>query len=98
PSPAKENTIMHSRFTNGRQAATDFDPTRAFDWTRHNSNGPAVAGRRGGAGQAMDAAASSGYTFLQSALELIEPKLVEPLQAVTHERDLPIKLGGGFPE
>lgn len=72
---------------------------RRFDWTEHHSRS-VVPFNRGGIrqGRGFDAAGSSGMAFLQSALELIEPKLVEPLQATTHARDLPIKLGGGFPE
>lgn len=57
-----------------------------------------VAFARDSRGRAFDSAPSSGLAFLQSALELIEPKLVEPLQAVTHQRDIPIKIGGGFPQ
>lgn len=90
---------MHSRLTTGRAAMAEMDLIQGFDWTRHNQNSPSMGrGGRGGNGKAFDAAGSSGMAFLQSALELIEPKLVEPLQAVTHTRDLPIKLGGGFPE
>lgn len=73
-----------------------------FDWHRHHSAShmmrPGSMGRAFDSARGTDSAASSSYAFLQSALELIEPKLVEPLQAVTHQRDLPIKLGGGFPE
>ena len=47
---------------------------------------------------AMDAASSSGMAFLSSQLELMDPKLVEPLAAVTHPRDMIIKSGGGYPE
>jgi hypothetical protein len=74
---------------------------KTFDWSRHNQNSPVsgMNGRMGRArGQAFDAAGSSGFAFLQSALELIEPQLVDPLQQSTHARDLPIKLGGGFPQ
>jgi hypothetical protein len=85
---------MYTRFLTGNGSGTH-DVTKAFDWSRHNQNRPAVPQTRG---RAFDATGSSGYAFLQSALELIEPKLVEPMQAVTHQRDLPIKLGGGFPE
>src|ERR1017187_3726797 len=89
---------MYSRMlTHGREAAQAFDAVKdgkAFDWSRHNQNAPASRTR----GIAFDAAGSSGFAFLQSALELIEPKLVEPLQGVFHARDFPIKLGGGFPE
>jgi hypothetical protein len=90
------------RHQTGRAADSDrvaaIDLTRAFDWSRHNNNSPVRGGNSGANGRAFDAAGSSGFAFLQSELELIEPKLVEPLQAVTHERDLPIKFGGGFPE
>jgi hypothetical protein len=89
---------MFNRLTHGRDAVQAFDAIKngtAFDWSRHNQNAPSVQRTQG---RAFDAAGSSGYAFLQSALELIDPKLVEPLQSVTHARDLPIKLGGGFPE
>ena len=71
------------------------DLSKSFDWGRHHG-----MTRQHLRGMGMDAAGvgNSGMTFLQSALELIEPKLVEPLQSITHERDLPIKVGGGFPE
>jgi len=49
-------------------------------------------------GVAFDAAGASGYAFLQSQLELIDTDLVKPLQAVTHPRDITVKVGGGFPE
>lgn len=49
-------------------------------------------------GQAFDAAGASGFAFLQSQLELIDPNLVQPLQATTHARDITVKNGGGFPE
>lgn len=48
--------------------------------------------------QAFDAAGSSGRAWLQSQLELLNPNPVEPLMAETHARDIPIKVGGGFPE
>jgi hypothetical protein len=51
-----------------------------------------------GRGRAFDAAGASGLAFLQSQLELIDPDIVEPLQAVTHARDIPVKVGGGFPQ
>ena len=90
---------MYSRMlSHGREAVQTFDAIKngqAFDWSRHNQNAPAVNRTQG---RAFDAAGSSGFAFLQSALELIEPKLVEPLQATTHARDLPVKIGGGFPE
>lgn len=49
-------------------------------------------------GTAFDAASGGGLAFLASMLELPEVKLVEPLAAVTHARDIPIKTGGGFVE
>lgn len=48
--------------------------------------------------QAFDAQGASGFAFLQSQLELIDVDLVRPLQAVTHQRDIAIEVGGGFPE
>lgn len=48
--------------------------------------------------RAFDAAGASGFAFLQSNLELIDTDLTRPLQAVTHKRDMPIEVGGGFPE
>lgn len=53
---------------------------------------------RGGRAQAFDAAGASGFAFLQSQLELIDTDLVEPLQAVTHPRDITVETGGGFPQ
>lgn len=53
---------------------------------------------RGGGAAAFDAAGGSGQAWLQSQLELINPNPVEPLQAVTHARDMPIKRGGGWPD
>jgi hypothetical protein len=47
---------------------------------------------------AFDAASSAGLAFLASELELPNVRLVEPLAAVTHARDMIIKTGGGFPE
>ena len=77
---------------------------KTFDWSlHHNYSRMAAPGRgfdggRRGSGRGFDAAGSSGLAFLQSSLELINPKLVEPLQAVTHPRDMPIEFGGGFPD
>ena len=52
----------------------------------------------GGRTQAFDAAGASGFAFLQGQLELIDTDLVEPLQAVTHPRDITVETGGGFPQ
>jgi hypothetical protein len=75
-----------------------FRQLRGFDWNGHlaRSNGHRTTDR--GRGQAFDAAGSSGFGFLQSQLELIDPNIVEPLQETTHARDIVIKNGGGFPE
>jgi len=48
--------------------------------------------------QAFDAAGASGLAFLNAQLELIDTDLVEPLQAVTHPRDITVETGGGFPQ
>lgn len=48
------------------------------------------------AGQAFDAAGSSGLAFLTSALALIDPVVTRPLSAQTYERDIDIRYGGGF--
>ena len=48
--------------------------------------------------RAFDAAGASGFAFLQSMLEKVDTKLVEPLQAVTHARDIKVEIGGGWPE
>lgn len=80
--------------------AAAVDALKRFDlscWKQHSQLGYFDMAR-GQGGRTTDAAGSSGLAFLQSALELIEPKLVEPLQATTHVRDVPIKVGGGFPE
>jgi hypothetical protein len=47
---------------------------------------------------AFDAASGGGMAFLASQLELPEVELVEPLASVTHDRDIPIKTGGGYVE
>jgi hypothetical protein len=47
-------------------------------------------------GTGFDAATGGGLAFLASQLELPDVKLVEPLAAVTHARDIPIKTGGGY--
>lgn len=49
-------------------------------------------------GRAFDAAGASGLAFLNSQLELIDTDMVQPLQAVTHARDITVEVGGGFPE
>jgi hypothetical protein len=51
-----------------------------------------------GRARAFDAAGASGLAFLSSQLELIDTDLVEPLQAVTHPRDITVETGGGFPQ
>jgi hypothetical protein len=51
-----------------------------------------------GRARAFDAAGASGLAFLNSQLELIDTDLVEPLQAVTHPRDITVETGGGFPQ
>ena len=51
-----------------------------------------------GRAPAFDAAGASSFAFLQSQLELLDTDLVRPLQAVTHKRDIPVEVGGGFPE
>ena len=40
----------------------------------------------------------SGMIFLEGELEKIDPKLHEPLTAVTWARDIPVRTGGGFVE
>lgn len=37
-------------------------------------------------------------TFLTAALELIDPDVVRPLEETTHQRDLDVILGGGYPQ
>jgi hypothetical protein len=46
----------------------------------------------------FDAASGSGMAFLASQLEYPNVNLVMPLAATTHQRDIPIKTGGGFVE
>src|ERR1035438_736293 len=50
------------------------------------------------AAQGTDAAASSAMTFLTAALELIDPDVVRPLEETTHQRDIDVEFGGGFPQ
>ena len=47
---------------------------------------------------AFDAAGAAGFAFVTGQLELIDTDLVEPLQAVTHPRDITVETGGGFPQ
>jgi hypothetical protein len=95
---------MHrnSMLTTGRDATVTFEMVKdgkAFSWAKHNdASGLTVARVPRSRGMAFDAAGSSGWAFLQSSLELINPKLVDPLQQAWHERDMPVKLGGGYPE
>jgi len=55
-------------------------------------------GYSSGRAQAFDATGASGLAFLNSQLELIDTDLVEPLQAVTHPRDITVETGGGWPQ
>ena len=48
--------------------------------------------------QGTDAASSSAMTFLTAALELIDPDVVKPLQETTHQRDIEVEFGGGYPQ
>ena len=48
--------------------------------------------------QGTDAASSSAMTFLTAALELIDPEIVRPLEETTHQRDLNVDFGGGYPQ
>ena len=45
---------------------------------------------------AMDAATAGGFAFLQGELEKRDPKVREPLTSVSWERDVPVKVGGGW--
>lgn len=47
---------------------------------------------------AFDSVAGSGLAFLNAELQIPHTKLVEPLEAHTHARDIVIEFGGGFPE
>ena len=47
---------------------------------------------------AFDAAGASGMAFLSAQLELASTDLVEPLESVTHPRDITVEFGGGYPE
>lgn len=56
---------------------------------------------RGGAGRIIkvkDASSASGLAFLKGELEKVDPKLRQPLTAVTWSRDVPVKTGGGWVE
>lgn len=51
----------------------------------------------GGPSMAMDSASiSSGMAFLEGELEKRDPRLLEPLQSVTWQRDIVAKTGGGW--
>jgi len=41
---------------------------------------------------------SDSYAFLQKQLELLDPKIMEPLAGVDWPRDMPVRTGGGFVE
>ena len=47
---------------------------------------------------AFDAVAAGGLAFVNAELSIPHTKLVEPLEAHTHARDIVIKTGGGVPE
>jgi len=47
---------------------------------------------------AFDAAGSSGLAFLNSMLGKVSTEITKPLAAVTHDRDVYIETGGGFPD
>jgi hypothetical protein len=46
----------------------------------------------------MDAGPGSPMAFLGAQLELIRPKLIEPLSSMTYDRDINVTFGGGFVE
>ncbi len=48
--------------------------------------------------RAFDAAGAAGFAFLQSQLEKLDTSLVEPLQSVTHPKNIKVNTGGGWPE
>ena len=41
---------------------------------------------------------SDAYAFLNKQLELLDPKIMEPLSGTDWPRDMPVKTGGGFVE
>ena len=41
---------------------------------------------------------SDSYAFLQKQLELLDPKIMEPLSGTDWPRDMPVRIGGGFVE
>jgi hypothetical protein len=47
---------------------------------------------------AFDSISGGGMAFLSAELSIPHTKLVEPLEAHTHARDITIEFGGGFPE
>lgn len=49
-------------------------------------------------GRGVDAAVAGGMTFLKAELEKLDPKVREPLTAVTWQRDIIAKTGGGWTE
>lgn len=55
-------------------------------------------GRQAFYGNAFDAAVSSGMAYLVGELEKTDPKVREPLSAVTWQRDIVAKTGGGWVE
>lgn len=49
-------------------------------------------------GSAFDAAVSNGLAYITGELEKVDPKVREPLTAVTWQRDIVAKTGGGWVE
>lgn len=47
---------------------------------------------------AFDAASSSGLAFLNSMLGKVSTEITKPLSSTTHQRDIFIETGGGFPD
>jgi hypothetical protein len=75
-------------------------PHRFFASLQADLGARAFDGTPTGRGRALDSAAGgSGLAFLQSQLEYVDTDIVEPLQAVTHPRDIWVdNSGSGFPQ
>ena len=78
-----------------------FGPNRAmFDAANMamKQGGKQVYGGGAFYGNAFDAAVSSGLAYITGELEKSDPKVREPLTAVTWQRDIVAKTGGGWVE
>lgn len=98
---------MHrfSGITQGRRRAYDFSDAPGTEVLVSGRRAVAVherirtADARSFDAMAFDASAGgSALSFFVSQLALIDTDLTKPLEAVTHPRDITVKVGGGWPQ